>query len=302
MVGAVVVTVDGRTVRASDTENADLFWAIRGGGGNFGVVIEFEFALSAVGPMVNLGLFLFSPDQGRDLFRFARDFVRDLPDGCGVFLAGLSAPPAPFVPAKLHFTPAYALAVVGFGDAEEQERLIAPIKPAITPIVELVTPIPYVGLQQMFDESAPWGFQAYEKAVYLEELTDEAIEVILEHQARKMSPLSFVPMFVFGGAYQRADTTATAFGGSRDIRYLVNISAMTPSPDDFPAERDWVRAYWAALVKHAVNVGSYVNFMTEYEEDRVRNAYGAKYERLQRVKTEYDPHNVLHLNANIPPS
>lgn len=302
MVGAVVVTVDGQTRHASETENADLFWAIRGGGGNFGVVTEFEFALHAVGPMLNLGLFLFSPDQGGDVFRFARDFVRDLPDECGVFLAGLSAPPAPFVPEELHFTPAYALAVVGFGDAEAHQRLIAPVKAALTPIVELVTPIPYVGLQQMFDESAPWGFQAYEKAAYLEELTDGAIDVILEHQARKMSPLSFVPIFVLGGAYQRADSEATAFGGSRDIRYLVNISAMTPSPDDYAAEREWVRAYWSALVKHAVNAGGYVNFMTEYEEDRVRKAYGAKYERLQGIKTKYDPQNILHLNANILPS
>ena len=302
LVGAEVVIADGQVIRASENDNADLFWAIRGGGGNFGVVTEFEFALHPVGPLVHLGLFLFSPDQGGELFRFAREFVRDLPDDCGAFLAGLSAPPEPFVPAELHFAPCYAIAVVGFGDEQAHAQLIAPIKQALTPIVELVTPIPYVALQQMFDASAPWGLHSYEKAVYLDELTDGAIDVILEHQPKKMSPLSFLPIFVLGGAYRRADSAATAFGGSRRIGYVANISATTPSPADYEAERAWVRAYWSALVEHAVGVGSYVNFMTDYEEDRVRNAYGAKYDRLQRIKAAYDPNNVFHLNANILPA
>jgi FAD/FMN-containing dehydrogenase len=302
VVGAEVVTADGRVLRASAGENPDLFWAVRGGGGNFGVVTEFEFSLHEVGPVVHLGLFLFSPDQGRDLLRFAREFVLGLPDECGAFLAGLSAPPAPFVPPELHFTPAFALAVVGFGDDAAHATLIAPIKEALTPIVEMVTPIPYAALQQMFDESAPWGMYAYEKAVYLEELTDGVIDAIVEHQPKKMSPLSFVPIFVLGGAYQRADTDASAFGGSRDIRYVINISATTPSPDDFEAERAWVRDYWSALVPHAVGIGSYVNFMTDVEDDRVRSAYGSKYDRLQQIKATVDPGNVFHLNANITPA
>ncbi len=302
LVGAEVVTADGQVLRASESENTDLLWALRGGGGNFGVVTEFEFTLHPVGPIVHLGLFLFSPDQGTDLFRFARSYLNDLPDESCAFLAGLSAPPAPFVPPELHFTPAFALAVVGFGDAAAHAALLAPIKAALTPIVEMATPIPYVALQQMFNESAPWGLYAYEKAVYLEELTDAAIEVIVEHQPRKLSPLSFVPIFVLGGAYARADDGSTAFGGSRDIRYVVNISAATPGPEGYEAEREWVRAYWAALVPHAAGVGGYVNFMSEYEADRVRNAYGSKYERLQQIKARYDPGNIFHLNANIPPA
>jgi FAD/FMN-containing dehydrogenase len=302
LVGARVITADGQVRYASDSEHPDLFWAIRGGGGNFGVVTEFEFALHPVGPLVQLGLFLFHPDQGRELFRFARDYVRSLPDDCGVFLAGLSAPPAPFVPPELHFTPAFGLLVVGLGDEAGHAQLIAPIRQTLTPMVELVTPIPYVGLQQMFDESAPWGMYSYEKAVYLDDLSDGAIEVILEHQARKMSPLSFVPIFVMGGAYRAVDPDANAFGGSRNIGYVVNISATTPSPDELPAERDWVRDYWSALVEHAVGVGSYVNFMAEYEAERVRSAYGDKYARLQQIKASYDPSNVFHLNVNIEPS
>jgi FAD/FMN-containing dehydrogenase len=302
LVGARVVTADGRVLHATENENPDLFWAIRGGGGNFGVVTEFEFALHAVGPMVQLGLFLFRPDQGADVFRFARDYVRDLPDDCGVFLAGLSAPPAPFVPPELHFTPAFGLIAVGLGDEASHAQLIAPIKDALTPMVELVTPIPYAGLQQMFDESAPWGMHSYEKAVYLDDLSDGAIDVILEHQAKKMSPLSFVPIFVMGGRYRKADPAATAFGGGRGIGYVLNISATTPSPEDFAAEREWVRNYWSALVPHAVGVGSYVNFMTDIDPDRVRSAYGEKYTRLQQIKANYDPDNVFHLNANIEPA
>jgi FAD/FMN-containing dehydrogenase len=301
LVGAEVVIADGSVLRASEDENAELFWGIRGGGGNFGVVTEFEFRLHQVGPMVQLGLFLFRPDQGGDLFRCAREFVDGLPDECGVFMAGLSAPPEPFVPEDLHFTPVYALLLVGLGSEEEHAQLIRPIKDALDPIVELVTPIPYVGLQQMFDASAPWGLHNYEKAVYLAELSDGAIDTILEHQAKKMSPLSFVPIFVLGGAYRAADESATAFGGSRDIRYIVNISATAMSPDAYEAERAWSRAYWAALVEHAVGVGSYVNFMTDYEADRVRSAYGPKFERLQQIKATYDPGNVFHLNPNIPP-
>ena len=301
LVGAEVVTADGRVLHASETENADLFWALRGGGGNFGVVTEFEFALHAVGPMLQLGLFLFSPDQGGELLRFARDFVESLPDDCGVFLAGLSAPPEPFVPTELHFTPCYALVVVGFGDEQDHAQLIEPIRKSLSPVVELVTPIPYVGLQQMFDASAPWGMYSYEKAVYLAEMSDGAIGTILEHQAKKMSPLSFVPIFSLGGRFRRVESDATAFGGNRDVRYVVNISATAMSPDDYEVERAWSRDYWSALVKHAVGVGSYVNFMTDYEEDRVRNAYGSKFERLQQIKTTYDPTNVFHLNANILP-
>ena len=179
--------------------------------------------------------------------------------------------------------------------------MVAPIKQALEPIVEMVTPIPYAGLQQMFDDSAPWGMYSYEKAVYLDDLTDGAIDVILEHQA-KNSPLSFLPIFVMGGAYRQFDADGSAFGGRRDIGYVVNISATTPSPDDLPAERDWVRNYWSALVEHAVGVGSYVNFMPEIDADRVRNAYGDKYAGLQQIKATYDPNNVFHLNANIEPT
>ena len=220
-----------------------------------------------------------------------------------MFLAGLSAPPEPFVPEEHHLAPVYAFAIVGFGDAESHAGLIEPVREAIAPLIELVTPIPYVALQQMFNASAPWGILAYEKAVYLDELSDAAIEVILEQQPKKSFPLSFLPIFVLGGAYSRAADDATAFGGSRSHTYIVNIAAAAPTPELYEAERTWVRTFWSALSPHAVGVGSYVNFMTEPEEDRVRAAYGPqKYERLGEIKARYDPDNLFHLNANIPPA
>ena len=158
LIAAEMVTADSRIVRASKHENPDLFWALRGGGGNFGVVTSFEFALHPVGPMVNLGLFFYGLGNGAEALRFARDFVETLPTDATAFLAiGLSAPPAPFVPEEYRFLPGHALLVVGFGSADAHAAIVAPIRKAVAPLFELVTPIPYVALQQMFNEFAVWG-------------------------------------------------------------------------------------------------------------------------------------------------
>ncbi len=215
LVGAEVVTADGRVLRASADENPELLWAISGGGGNFGVVTEFEFALHPCGPLVALGLFFYAPDQGREMFRFAREFMRDLPDSYGLFLAGMSAPPAPFVPEEHHGATVFVIGIVGFGDMAEHVALSQQVTGTVAPLFDLVTPIPYVMLQQMFNDSAPWGTLAYEKAAYLDDLSDAAIDVIVEHTPRKTGLLSFVPIFVLGGAYASAGDDANAFGGSR---------------------------------------------------------------------------------------
>ena len=303
LVGVEIVTADSRVLHASATENPDLFWAVRGGGGNFGVVTSFEYAAHQVGPMVNLGVFFWGLDQGREALQLARDYVATAPDDTGTFIAALNAPPAPFVPEQYHFAPCYLLAVAGFGTPEEHAAAVAPIRERLSPLIEMVTPIPYAALQAMFDESAPWGILGYEKALYLEELSDAAIEVIVEHVPRKQSPMSFVPIFAVGGAYSRVGDADTAFGGSRNARFFFNIAAVAPTPDLLEADRTWVRNLWEALRPFAADSGSYVNFMSEYEDDRVRAAYGPdKYDRLARIKAEYDPENVFHLNANIKPS
>ena len=304
LVAAEMVTADSRIVRASASENPELFWALRGGGGNFGVVTSFEFALHPVGPMVNLGLFFFGLDNGAEALRFARDFVETLPVGATAFLAlGLSAPPEPFVPEQHRFRPGHALLVVGFGSAAEHAAIVAPIRKAVTPLFELVTPIPYVALQQMFNASAPWGIRGYERALYLDALSDAAIAVIGEHAPKKSSPLSFCPTFSMSGAYRARADADTAFGGSRSVRYVFNVTAAAPDPATYEADRAWVRDFWDAMLPHATGKGSYVNFMTEADTERVRASYGeAKYGRLARIKAEYDPGNVFHRNANIEPA
>ncbi len=181
--------------------------------------------------------------------------------------------------------------------------MIQPIRETVPPLFELVTPIPYAQLQQMFDVGNPWGILGYEKALSLDGLSDGAIAVFTEHLPRKASPLSFVPVFVLGGAYGRIAEDETSFGGSRAARFVFNMAAICPAPELLEADRAWVRSFWEALRPYASGAGSYVNFMSADEEDRVRVSYGAaKYERLARIKAEYDPDNVLHLNMNIKPA
>jgi FAD/FMN-containing dehydrogenase len=304
LVGVEMVTANSRIVRASKDDNAELFWGLRGGGGNFGVVTSFEFALHPVGPLVNLGLFFFGLEDGPQALRFARDYIDTLPPEAIGFLAiGLSAPPAPFVPEQYRFRPGHALLVTGFGSAEAHQAIVAPIRKAVPPLFELVTPIPYVALQQLFNESALWGSLGYEKALYLNELSDAAIEVIGEHVPKKTSPLSFCPTFTLSGAYRTPGDPDTAFGGSRSAGYVFNIEAATSDREVYEADRTWVRNFWDAMRPHATGSGGYVNFMVEADEDRVRASYGeAKYQRLARIKAEYDPENVFHLNANVKPA
>jgi FAD/FMN-containing dehydrogenase len=304
LVSADVVLADGHYVRASPEDNADLFWALRGGSGNFGVVTTFEFQLQPVGPEVHLGLFFWGMDSGEQVLQLAREVVPHLPAEAGAQIAiGLNAPPAPFVPPQHHFTPGYLLIVVGFSTAEDHARLVAPIREQLPPLFELVTPIPYVALQRTLDETAPWGLLGYQEVIYLDELTDDVISVIVDRMPAKRSPMSYCVIFRLDGAYSAVSDEATAFGGRRAPRYVVNIAGIGASPEVLRAARAWVQSMWNALRPFARDSGGYVNSMTDRDEDRVRASYGpAKYGRLTRIKAKYDPHNIFHLNANIRPS
>ncbi len=304
LVSAEVVTADSRIVHASAGENADLFWALRGGGGNFGVVTLFEFALHPVGPMINLGLFFFAQDNGSQALRFARGYVKTLPEDATAFLGiGLSAPPAPFVPVEHHGVIGHALLVVGFGSAEDHAQIVAPIRGAVKPLFEFITPMPFVALQQMFNAFAVWGTLGYEKALYLDDLSDAAIDVIGAHVAKKTSPLSFCPTFSLLGNYRKVGDDDTAFGGSRAAGYVFNIEAAALDPKVYEADRKWVRDFWDAMRPHASGSGGYVNFLVEDDEARVRASYGeAKYRRLASIKARYDPGNIFRRNANIKPA
>lgn len=303
VVSAEVVTADGRILRASETEHPELFWGLRGGGGNFGVVTEFEFRLTRVGPLVQLGMFFYLGERSREMLRFANQFTREISRDTGVFIGGMSAPPAPFVPAQFQGQPCFALLVAGLGDPAEHATQVEAIRNAVRPDFELVTPIPYTELQKMFDASAAWGTLGYEKAVYLRDLSDPAIDVLVKQVPLRASPASFIPILIFGGAYAEVPDDSVAFGGKRDTRFVVNLTALAPTRELFDADTAWVRNAWAELVPYAEDIGSYVNYIVEADQERVLAAYGeAKYERLAAIKAKYDPENVFHFNANIRPA
>jgi hypothetical protein len=303
LVSAQVVTADGRIRRAAADENPDLFWAIRGGGGNFGVVTEFEFRLHQAGPIVQVGLLFWALEQGPSVLRLAREVVATLPRELNIIIAGLNAPPAPFVPEPHHHQPGYALVVAGFGSARQHHQVLARIHQELPPLWELSTPMPYVALQQILDEANAWGFHTYDKGTYLEGLSDDAIQVITSHLPRKNSPLSGVFFYRLDQAYSQTDDDDTAFSGGRTPRYAVFIIAVCPTSQLLAADRAWARSLWEALRPHSLGAGSYVNAMTEFDDGRVRAAYGpAKYQRLATIKGKYDPQNMFRHNANIQPA
>lgn len=304
LVAAEVVTADGRALHVSTDDHPDLFWALRGGGGNFGVVTSFTFRVHPVGPQVHVGLLFWELGRGAEALALARNLIPAMPERTGVIVgAGLAAPPAPFVPEQHHFTIGNAVIVAGFGTAEEHAAALAPFRAGLPPLFEFVSPMPYTALQQLLDDSAPWGTYAYDKGLYLDELTDAAIAVIAEHLPRKTSPETFVPMFVLDRQYSRVADGDTAFGGRRRNGWAISIAAECRTPEQLAADRPWVQGLWTELLPHASNSGGYVNFHAEHDNARVRTSYGPDtYNRLVRIKTIYDPNNIFHRNANIAPS
>ena len=301
LVAAEVVLADGRVVRASAEENPDLFWALRGGGGNFGVVTRFELALHPVGPMIRFGLLFRGLDDAGTTLRAARDVIPSLPDSVSFEVVAVNAPPAPFVPEEMHLRPGYALMAVGYGSEAEHEEVLDRLRAAAPPLFEFVTPMPYTDLQQMFDEAMAWGVHAYEKSCYLAELTDPVIDVVDELVQLKTSPMSALFFYTLSGAYCAPDDAATAFSGGRSPRLGVFIIGVTPDAAGADAERGWVRGVHAALQPHALSTGAYVNALDHDDGDRIRASYGDKYDRLAAIKAVYDPDNVFHRNLNIPP-
>jgi FAD/FMN-containing dehydrogenase len=302
---AEVVLADGRIVRASESEHPDLFWALRGGGGNFGVVTAFEFRLHPVGPEVQFALLFWEIERSAEALEACRLAASSLPADCGILIGGaLSAPAAPFVPAEHRGRIGHGLLVAGFGSAEEHAEAVAPAREACPPLFEFVTPLPYTALQQTFDAELHPGIRMYDKALYLAELTDDAITVMTERASGKASPHTFMPIFALHGAVSETADDATAYGGLRTPHFVFDVSAASDDPEVFAADREWARSVWDAMRPLAGNAGSYVNFISELDDDdRVRASYGpAKYARLAQVKGEYDPGNVFHRNANIKPT
>jgi FAD binding domain-containing protein/berberine-like enzyme len=304
LVSAEIVTAAGQVVRVSAAGHPELFWAIRGGGGNFGVVTSFEFMLHEVDPMVQFGFFFWGLDQGPEALRLARSVVRDMPQDLNAVIAAVNAPPAPFVPQELHLAPGYALLLTGFGSGPEHGELASQIRERVPPLFDLVTPMPYVELQKLLDEANAWGSYGYEKGTYVEDLSDEVIEVVTEHVPRKNSPMSVLLFYRLDGAYSRVGDDETAFSGGRSPRYATFMVGLAPDAGLLAADRGWVRGLWEALRPHAIGSGDgYINGMTDIPGDAVRQSYGpAKYQQLARIKAAYDPGNVFRHNANIQPA
>ncbi len=296
---ADIVTADGRKVHASEIENADLRWGLRGGGGNFGVVTAFEYDLHPVSTVLG-GLVLHPAGRAAEVLRFFREFVAEAPDELTCIAIFLTAPPAPFVPSELQMQPAIAIAVCYAGDPTEGERVVEPLRRFGPPAADLIGPMPYPALQSMFDEGAPYGMQNYWKSAFFNDLGDAAVDVLVGAAEQMRSPLSALHIHHLQGAVGRVDAQATAFG-NRNAGFVLNIVGLWPDPADSAANTRWVRDTHAAISPYA-NGSGYVNFMADEDQDHVRAAYSrTAYGRLVALKRQYDPHNLFRLNQNIRP-
>jgi FAD binding domain/Berberine and berberine like len=302
LLSAEVVTADGRVVRASEHENPDLFWGLRGGGGNFGVVTEFELKLHQIGPMVYGGMLVTSPDRAGEILTFLSDYMADAPPDLGAAFAFTSAPPEPFVPEEMHFAPIAAVVICWTGSKEEGEKVVAPIRDAVQPLMDMVDMMPYVALQSMLDGSGPYGVRGYLKAELLNDLDADTVTTLVEHGNNRPGPMVQLLLEPLGGAVAEMGEDDTALG-RRDIPWIFHALSMwmDPSPEVADAHVAWAKDLVAAMKPHSTS-GVYLNFTNEDDEDRVRSTYGPKYERLQALKAKYDPQNLFHRNANIKPS
>jgi FAD/FMN-containing dehydrogenase len=301
LVAATLVTADGRTVAASEENEPELFWGLRGAGTNFGVVTELVFALHPVNPLANLGMFFWRPEDAAEPLAFAREYIFQLPAHASPLVAGLSAPPEPFVPEEVRGAPGVAVMVVNWGSAEEHAALVEPLR-GREAAFELITPIPYTALQQMLDGTAPWGIRAYDRGLNLDDLSDEAIRVILDWVPRRRSPLSFAPIAPLRGRFSEIADDATAFGSPRARRWAMSMVGQAADEETFAAERQWARDFYAAMRPYAPDGDTYLNFDGFAGADRVRISYGEeKYRRLAALKRVWDPDNVFRSNINIAP-
>ncbi|MBX0325597.1 FAD-binding oxidoreductase [Halomicroarcula sp. F13] len=297
-----MVTADGEFLRASDHEHPELFWALRGGGGNFGIVTSFEFALHPVGPAVLAGPVFWTANAAAGVLRFYRDFVRDAPDELGTVVKFGTIPPIPVVPEELHWRPAVAVSTCYAGDIEEGKHVLRPLREYGTPLLDLVSRKPYLAHQSGLDSTVLHGWHYYWKSTDLPELSDDLIDVLIDHAFAAESPRSYAVMFHLGGAVSRVPEDATAYAG-RNAPHNININGVWRPDEDFAeSDTEWTRKFFEALEPH--REGVYVNFLgADDGTHRVREAYGERtYRRLADIKAEYDPDNVFHLNQNIEPT
>jgi FAD/FMN-containing dehydrogenase len=300
LLSAEVVTASGKVVTASESENADLFWAIRGGGGNFGVVTSFEFRLHPIGPEVLSGLVIHPLDSARDVLRFYRDFMPTTPEELVCWFVLRKAPPLPYLPEEWHGKEILALAVCYSGDPAEGERVAKPLRSFGKPIADVIGRNPFVGWQMILDPLLTPGMRNYWKSHDFIQLSDGLIDVMIDHARRIPDPQTEIAFAQLGGAVSRVPLDATAYT-HRDAQYVINVHGRWAEKEKDDACIGWARSLFNAAAPFATG-GVYVNFLTQEEEGRVKLAYGKNYDRLVQLKNKYDPKNIFRLNQNIRPT
>jgi FAD/FMN-containing dehydrogenase len=299
LVAADVVTADGTFHVASEKDDPDLFWAIRGGGGNFGVVTSFEFRLSPVKDIYG-GPMFFELDRAGDLFRFYREFIADAPEEFGGFPAYQIAPPLPFIPEERHGKTLALMVTCWAGDLDQGERMLKPFHDLAPVVAEMVGPMPYPALNSAFDALYPAGLRHYWKASFVKELTDDAIDAHIEHGSQVPELTSTMHIYPINGACHRVAPDATAFA-YRDASFATVIAGMWPDAKDDERNTAWVRDYYDAIAPYSEE-GGYINFMADDDQGRIRANYRGHYDRLQQIKGKYDPGNLFRHNQNIAPA
>ena len=299
LVSVDVVTAEGRKIRASETDNADLFWAIRGGGGNFGAVTEFEFQLFPVGPEIFAGLMVFPFSQAKQILNKYRQFVNSAPEELNVWVVLRKAPPLPFLPENVHGKEVVILPIFYSGAVAEAEKLIAPLRAFGDAHGEHLGAQPYVAWQKAFDPLLTPGARNYWKSHNFTELADGSLDSIIEFAGKLPSPQCEIFIGMIAGAPNRIAPDAMAYG-HRDAKFVLNVHGRWDEAKDDQKCIGWARDFFKASAPYA-SAGAYVNFMTAEEGDRVVAAYGSNYDRLVQIKKNYDPDNIFHLNQNIKP-
>jgi len=303
LIGADVVTADGRVLNVDQQNHTDLLWALRGGGGNFGAVTSFEFRLHPVGPDVWIALVMYPVDQAPRILRFFRDFMRDAPDELMALAVFWNTPHGEPMPEHARNVPALVLVACYSGPFDRGERVIQPLRSAGTPLADLSGPMPYVEAQrQIFDPDYPDGRRYYWKSIYMPSLDDGVIETLAAHAARRPSSISSLDIWALGGALARMPSNESAFA-RRDAPFLLGIEANWDAPEQDEANVSWAREVYRDVARRFPTEGTYLNFPGFGEEGDalLRASYGANYARLAEVKAKYDPTNLFRSNLNILP-
>jgi FAD/FMN-containing dehydrogenase len=290
LLSADLVLADGEKITVDENKHPDLFWAIRGGGGNFGIVSKFRYQLHSFGPNAVAGMILYPMDQAKAVMAFYREYARTMPDELMAYSGFIVTPdglPVTFV------LPAW------LGDLKDADKHLAPLRAFGTPLADMITEMPYTALQSILDPAVPAGIRRYWRAGYFTDLTDELLDIVLKHVATRPSPLSAFLFFHMRGAVARTPTEATAFGNRRD-QWDSDIISQWLDPADDEKNINWARNFWKEI--EPLTNGVYVNHLGSDDDPRVANAYGSNFERLKAIKKKYDPDNFFRMNNNIKPA